>query len=143
MEKDVVRFKAEHYFKLNEQEATSYVNAFMSEKAIKALENNEHSYSIFINGRLIACAGLVQFWHGRAEAWAMIDKDCRKEFVALHNIVKRFLKACPVKRVEAVVDANFEQGHKWVNYLGFTIEAPLMKAYGINGGDCTLYSRVN
>lgn len=142
MEKDVVRFKAEHYFALNEQEATSYVNEFMSEKSIKALENNEHSYSIFIGGRLVACAGLVQFWNGRAEAWAMIDEDCRKEFMTLHNVVKRFLDVCPVKRVEAVVDAGFSAGHRWVETLGFELEAPLMRSYGINGGDCALYARV-
>lgn len=142
MEKDVVRFKAEHYFQLNEQEATSYVNGFMTEKSIKALEGNEHSYSIFIGGRLIACAGLIQFWNGRAEAWAMIDKDCRKEFMTLHNVVKRFLEVCPVKRVEAVVDHGFEAGHKWVSLLGFKLEAPYMKAYGLKGGDCSLYARV-
>lgn len=84
----------------------------------------------------------MKYWEGRGEAWAIIDDDCKKEFLTIHNFAKRFFEICPLKRIEATVDAGFSPGHRWVKMLGFKLEAPLLKSYLPNGGDSSLYAKV-
>lgn len=136
-------FRARDATELSEQEATAYLRPFISEEVMKALEGSPYAYTLRgADGRVVACAGVYEYWKGRGEAWALMDKNCKSEFFAVHNAVKRFLEICPVRRIEAVVDAGFEAGHRWVKALGFELEAPRLRGYRPTGGDCALYARV-
>ena len=46
-------------------------------------------------------------------------------------------------RVEFTVRADFEKGHRWAKMLGFTVESPLLRAYGPLGEDHVGYVRFN
>lgn len=98
------------------------------------------SHSVFLDGALLFTGGFVPMWQGRAEAWAMFNPDCREHFYTLHKIVKKHLEACPFRRVEATVDLEFENGHRWIRALGFELEAPRLKAYFPDGSDARLYA---
>ena len=139
---EVVKFQAADMEAIKDQPAQIYVREFLTEEHLQALALQEFSYTIKIRGRIVACTGVIQYWKDRGEAWTFIHEDCKKEFYAIHKIVKRFLDICPLKRIEATVDIGFIEGHRWVKNLGFVLEAPLMKAYLPNGGDSSLYSRV-
>jgi hypothetical protein len=45
------------------------------------------------------------------------------------------------KRIEAFVDANFAEGHRWIQMLGFVREG-YMRSFSPNGNDAVLYARI-
>jgi hypothetical protein len=140
---EVVKFKAEHLEQLNEQQATAYLLAHVKPEHTAVMENSAYSFTgISEHGRVVVCAGVVELYQGRGEAWAILDANCKREFLSIHNAVKRFLEVSPVRRVEAVVDEEFAPGHRWVQMLGFELEAPRMRAYRPGGENCALYARV-
>jgi len=60
----------------------------------------------------------------------------------VHRLVHYVLDNCPLRRVEAYVDFEFEPGHRWARMLGFKLEAPRMKCHRPDGGDSALYARI-
>jgi hypothetical protein len=117
------------------------VRACVTDAHIKALAAYEHSYAaIDVYGRAIGVGGVVEKWPHRVEAWAIIGDNCRKYFLALHNAVKRFLEVFPARRIEATADCDFEQGHRWLELLGFKLECERMVAFNHQGRDASLYS---
>ena len=134
-------FKASDLMELDEQEATQWLRAYVRPEHAAALERGM-SYTARVDGKIVVCAGVVEHWEGRGEAWAFLAKDSGKHFVAIHRAVKRFLDVCPIKRIEAAVDYEFEPGHEWVTMLDFKIEAQRMRGYFPDGRDATLYARV-
>lgn len=139
----VVKLKAEHFEQLLAQKENEKMRPYFNEAAIKDLEAREHSYSIITaTGRVIFCGGLSVYWHNRCEAWGVFDHQCREYFVAIHKAVVKFLNELPVRRVEATTYVGFAAGHRWLKLLGFTLEAPLMRAYSPAGADLSLYAKV-
>lgn len=137
-------FKPHHMKELREQGATAYLRPWIVENAYELLAEGRNAYTLRAigSGKIVACAGLADMWQGRAEAWALISEDCKEHFLALHNTVKNFLESCEIKRIEAVVDFSFAEGHRWIRALGFELEALEMKAYRPNGSSASLYARV-
>lgn len=139
---EVIRYEARHLRELTLQPAQTALRGLVSAEHAAAVEG-PLSFTALSGERPVCCAGVVEYWPGRGEAWAFLAADCRKEFRAVTAAVRRFLEVCPVRRVEAAVDVDFEPGHRWARLLGFTMEAPLMRSYLPDGGDCALYARVN
>lgn len=139
---EVVKLKREHLKALIEQPMTAYLTRYLDDAAFKALEDEPLSYTCLYQGKPVLVGGIVMANVHRGEAWAIIDQNCREQFLFIHRAVEKFLNNCGVKRVEAAVEVDFEAGHRWVEALGFKLEAPVMKAYKPNGGDCSLYSRI-
>lgn len=140
----VERFKGEHLLRLDEQGATAYLRPYFRDESIKALEHSAFAYTAFSKetNRVLGCGGVYEFWKDRGEAWAILSKNCRKEFIAIHNATKRFFDLCSIRRIEVTVDCNFNNAHRWARSLGFQMEAERMRAYHPNGTDCALYARV-
>ncbi len=137
----VAPFLKEHIAVLEEQNEKKYPE--IHPKFREMLEKNGESFTCFSdNKRILMSSGIVRFWPGRAEAWAIFDKKVGHEFIGLHKAVKRFLEITDVPRIEAVVTSTFEEGNRWAKLLGFKVEAPLMKRYLPGGVDAVLYSRV-
>lgn len=90
---------------------------------------------------IMAIAGIIPQWEGRATAWAMISQKAGAHFMHIHREVKKHVDNCPFRRLEATVDAGFEQGHRWMGMLGFEVEGYL-RAYRPDGGDQLMYARV-
>lgn len=139
---EVVRFKKEHLSELKEHVFGLSVKKNISSQQLENLENRNHSYTVIKEGRVLACAGITEFWPGRGEAWALLDKDIGPLLIDVSREVKKFLDEVPIKRIEAIVYTDFIEGIRWVKLLGFKLESPCMKAYGRNGKDCMLFSRV-
>lgn len=114
----------------------------LTEKQMHHLISLPHSYSIFVDGKLVAVAGIAEYWKGRGEVWAMVDRSSKKHFFILHNVVKRFLELCPIRRIEAAIETDFEEGHRWVKALGFRLDAVNLEAFFPNGTNASLYSMV-
>lgn len=138
---EVVPFQAEHIAQLELQSAQQYLSNWVTPEQAKALEEFP-SFSGVVNGSPVASLGILPQWHGRAIAWGFLSEMGCRTFVQIHREVLSFLDDCFVPRVEATVDCDFEQGHRWVQMLGFKLEAERMHSYGPTGGDCALYARV-
>lgn len=138
----VVSFEATHLYRMNVQGAQAPLRSQVSPMQARAVEG-PMSFTALADDRPVCCAGVVEYWPGRGEAWAFLADDCGREMRAVTAAVRRFLDVCPIRRVEAAVDVDFEPGHRWCRLLGFALEAPRMRAYLPNGGDCALYARVN
>jgi hypothetical protein len=139
---EVVRYEAWHLRELVAQPAQTALKGTVSPEQAAAVEG-PLSFTALADGRPVCCAGIVEYWPGRGEAWAFLAADCRKELRAITNAMRRFLEVCPVRRVEAAVDVDFEPGHRWCRLLGFKLEASLLKAYLPEGGDVSLYAKVS
>lgn len=139
---EVVKFKIEHFDKLDEQESTRKLSSFITRDHMRSLETCEYSFSALKGDKVLFCAGIVEYWKNRGEGWMLFDKNCKSDFVALHNITKRFLDSVPIRRIEAAVDEYFLPGHRWMRLLGFKLEARVLEGYRPEGGNCSLYARV-
>lgn len=140
---EVKKMKVEDAAAMAAKQAFSYIGSEMTPAQIAAIEACEHAYSIFIDGTLKMVAGVTTYWPGRGEAWAILDPQCKTDFMELHHVVKRFLDICPVKRIEAAVECEFTPGHRWVKSLGFELEAKKLRAFLPDGKDASLYARVS
>lgn len=139
----VVRFKAEHYHLIEQQESEAYLRGYITPETLAAVERSRWAYTgVSHTGKIVVCAGIVEHWQGRGTTWAVLAKECRREFLAIHNAIKSFLADCPLRRIEAHVDVNFKAAHRWAKALGFELEAPLLKKFLVNGEDVSLYARV-
>lgn len=140
---NLVKFEARHLGEIREQKAMAYLSDYWKPEHAALLERSPLAYTgIRENGKAVFCGGIVEYWDGRGEAWAVLDHDCRREFLAIHNHVRNFLNASPLRRIEATIDAKFSPGHRWVELLGFRCEGLLLRKYFPNGNDATLYARV-
>ena len=110
---------------------------------MKALETTPYVRTLIgLDGKILGIVGAMKLWEDRAEVFALLDQNCRDKFIVIHRVVKRLLDLSPFKRLEAAVDVHFEEGHRWIEMLGFKLESEKMHAYFPNGKDASLYARV-
>lgn len=137
----LIPFKREHLESLIDQ--TPYLKPMLTEVILSSLEKSSAAGSIVnSDDQVLVCGGVTEYWPNRGEAWAFVSPAAKKHFLSVHKIVKDFLKICPIRRIEASVEIGFKSGHKWVQALGFELDAPLLKAFLPDGKDVSLYSRV-
>ena len=104
------------------------------------------SWSAFKDGECLGCGGVIDFapsWPHRALAWALVGNEIGLDMVQIVRFIRGYIAAYPAERVEAVVDCDFINGHRFAEMLGFKLEAPRMVKYGHGGRDMALYARVN
>ncbi len=147
---DVIPFHATHAQSIRVQDAQRGVVTEQikeNEKIWDELENNERSWTLMHSDKpkVIAIAGIIPQWPGRAVAWAVLSSGMSTaEFVRvsraiIHGLdyyqeVKKFY------RIETNVYEEFPQGHRWARRLGFEPEG-LMREYR-PGEDHRMYARI-
>ncbi len=134
----VVPFESEHLDLLHLQGAQAFVELG---KTYALRLDKQDSWTALEGDTVLACAGVIRAWPGRALAWALIGQEAGAHFVALTRAVRRYMDMIPDRRVEAVTDSNFEQGHRWLRMLGFAHEGRL-RLYTPDGRDVDLYARL-
>lgn len=139
---EIVKFKAEHMKAIIEQEAQRYLQKYITEENAILMEKQKLSFTMLVDGKPIACGGICEYWPGRGEIWVILDQHCKRQFLKIHNAAKRLIAMSGIKRIEAVVDYHFDAAHRWMDLLGFKLEAPCLQAYRPDGGDCSLYVMV-
>jgi len=137
----VVPFKQEHYWAIDIQDAQADARQLTKPDDVAGLEHVS-TYTVFEGDKIAAVFGWIEIYQTRALMWALISKTAGPHMMGLTRIAKRLLNGLPYRRIEIEVDCDFEQGHRWAQIMGFELEVPRLRAYGINGGDCALYSRI-
>jgi hypothetical protein len=127
-------YKPEHLQELILQPAQARVRANLSDPEYAQALVGEHSFTLKMNGKVVACFGVLKLWEGRGDAWALISGDIgARGMRRLHFEIR--------KRLEAEHEAGFEQAKRWLSLLGFQYEGPLLK-YTPDGRDCLRYARI-
>lgn len=138
----IEKLKAEHIAELFKEEAAKKFAAHITPWHAKGLEESNLCYTAFMDDKIVACGGAVEYWKNRGEAWIIFGKTFTGNFILLQRAAREFIHRCPLKRLEASVVLGFDKGHRWIKSLGFKLETPLAKSYTQDGEDCALYSRV-
>lgn len=140
---EVVPFKAEHLTYITE---TGMVDEKLKPWILPAhgerLETAGGTFTCLDDGAPVAVGGVIEYWHNRGEAWILFGKPRTKTFVTIFKMAQRVLDMCPLKRIEIVVDYEFDRGHKMARLLGFNKEAEILKSYRPDGGAVSLYAIV-
>ena len=138
----VLPFRASHLDALCLQDAQAGIASFLNSGVADSLEAAGPAFSALYGEEVIACAGTMEVWSGRLQAWALLSPCGPKRFLEVHRAVTRFLDEQTARRIETAVDCEFEAGHRWASLLGFRLEAPRMRNFGPDGRDAALYARV-
>ena len=139
---NIIPYKAEHLNSLLLQPAQAEVRRYFGNPDYgKMLELPGMAFTAEEDGRVLGMAGVQPRWEGRAEAWALLSGDLKRNFVRIHRAVLHFLDTTDIRRIETAVDANFDDGLVWADMLGFKNEG-LMRCYTPEGRDCYRFARV-
>lgn len=144
MKTRIEQFKVDHLLSLDEK--TRLRLGLVPEWVEKAYayEKSGPCYTGFVDGEVIACAGVHLLWPGCGEAWAVVTPKVYDNPLFFHRAVKNLLQHIINKhklyRVQATVLDGFARGMKWLEVLGFECEG-LMRKY-LNDEDHWRYARV-
>jgi hypothetical protein len=137
----VVPFDSQHIFGLNLQDAQrEFYDKFTPEYGY-ALAQAGGGYTALVDGHPVCCAGLIEQWHGRALAWALVGDDSGRYFPRIVKAMRRMLDLADYRRIEAQVDCKFIQGIRLARLLGFELESK-MEAFTPDGRDSFMYVRI-
>lgn len=123
------------------QPSQEYLAGFQASVDLSGLSEAGMAWVGEHEGKVLAMAGFLPQWEGRALAWALLSKEAGPHFRAIHRAVEEKLIKSPFRRVEATVDVGFEPGHRWMKMLDFEPEGYL-RAYRPDGGDQVMYARI-
>jgi hypothetical protein len=142
---DIVPFKREHLSNLALQKMQTHMAPLLSDPAYgEGLEAQPLSFTAIEDGKVYACGGLIEEWHGVARAWMLITGEMNGKFMPIHRAVKRAINAnlgTAFHRIEMSVLKHHEEGCRWANMLGFEFEG-LARKYSPDGEDFYKYARV-
>lgn len=141
---EVLDFKREHMEQLLSLPINQRLVSIFKEPNYEVLERPKLSYTIVCaeTKRVLFVGGIIPFWQGRGECWAMFNENVEKYMLQITRAVRRYFELSPYTRIESTVELGFNHGHRWNKLLGLKLEAPIMEKYWPDGTDCSLYSRV-
>ena len=145
MNGELIPFKAEHWVEVS---ALPLVEAGMSApKSLatiemgRALEGNAWSFQL--GGLIIACGGTQVIWPGRSAAWLYMTKLAVPYKHTILKKAKEVLAAAPKGRLECTACLDLHNQARWMRFLGFQLESPVLEKYGPFGEDHAGYVRFN
>jgi len=124
---------------------SEFLGYISSEENLKILDNCRYAQTVYDakTEEVLMCGGIVESWPGRGVGWAVFNHEkASRHFIVIDRMVRRFLKTCEVKRIEAQIQYDFERGHRWAESLGFKLEASRMVGFFPTGEDGSLYARI-
>lgn len=104
------------------------------------------SWTVRTNGAVVAAGGILPMTAARAMAWSWVGAVPRRDWWRAAKFARSALRMASGRgyaRIEAVVKAGFDEGHRFARALGFVCETPEgMRGWGPAGDTYFLYARV-
>ncbi len=120
----IIKFKAHHLDNFEYQKSQEYVAATWDAETRSYVEMTGDAWSVIHDGIIIFCGGFIDMGFGRALAWSLVSKHAAKHlYFITKNTLAKFEKS-GFKRLEMIIDSDFEHGHRWARMLGFNLETP-------------------
>lgn len=94
-------------------------------------------------GAVFGAAGIFPMWEGVGHGWAVlaVPTGCRR-LIWFTRQVRRYLEACPLRRIQTTVDARFGQGLAWATHLLTFRPEGILRAYDADGNDHLMLARL-
>lgn len=81
------------------------------------------AFTMRVDGRVVACAGVVLRQDGLATAWLVASEDIRRYRFTLYKRVKReldsIMRYAAIQRVQTILPPGFPDAKRWLECLGF------------------------
>lgn len=138
----LIPYLPEHLISLSMQPSQQWFQPHATQQCAEAWANCKHVTTCVGDDRVLAIAGIEEYWPGRALLWSVFSDNMAREFGRVHVLAKRFIDQGKVRRLEAAVEIGFDNGHRWMRALGFELETPCARRYKANGADCAIYVRI-
>lgn len=137
---EVRAYVPEDFLALRLQPMQSQPIAGQTEANADDLAASTESYTATVDGEVIACIGLIQFWPGRRLVWAYLAYNAGPHMLRLTRLILRWMRYHGQGRIEAAIDPEFPASIRWAHRLGFQREGT-MRQY-VPGKDYDLYARI-
>ena len=129
----VRRFRVEDLARIRPQAAqeTEYLY-YCSDDTAHALITSGPAWTAWRGNRPLGCAGFMPSLAGTAQVWTIIDvRTHGTEFLTVHKLVARKLQefSHTWQRFEMFVTADYLNGHRWAELLGFTLDGWYQRAH--------------
>lgn len=134
MKLEIVPFQKDHWYtlRLSGRDAEALTGLPDAEHA-RMLATGGPAYSVFADGEIIGMGGVFMHWPGVGEAWALVSPEAKKHGIPFARAARRYLdqmaKDRKLERVQAAVQADFEDGLKFTEALGFRAEGLMEKFF--------------
>ena len=106
---------------------------------------NSHLLSLVSDDGIVAILGGSLIWQGNMFFWAILSELVLKYPKDTHKTIKKLIESYArglnLRRGQIDVRADFDEGNRWAEALGFEFEGT-MKKYGPGGADHNLYARL-
>lgn len=122
-------YKPEDYLAISRRklDMMTYLN-FPDPVAISQNLGKGPAFTGTSNGDIIACAGVLIFWKGVGEGWAvtspLVEKYKLTFAKVIHEKLTEIIKNYSLERVQTVVDAEHKISQEWLKRMGFGNETP-------------------
>lgn len=134
--------KPEHFLYVNVHAVqTAEIRALRTAETAALLSSHTALAAWAPSGACLGLAGIVSYWPGRAEAWALFSTHAFEYIVPIARKVRFVLDNHPSRRIEATVRVDNDKGHRLARLLGFEYEAQL-EAFHPDGSDVAMYKRI-
>lgn len=146
MSLDVVQFKPNHFRELVVQNQQEDVFAKIMDPANdSSYDYGDYAWTGYSPEGIVMCGGLIPRTEVCADGWVLISKFFPKYVIPYTRKVIEKLDMIQrdhgFHRIQASVDLEFTQGHRWAKLLGFKPEG-VMRKYRPGGLDSMLYGRI-
>ena len=138
---ELVPFKREHLEPLMVQKINAFLPQWIRDGQADLMEKT-YSQSIIVEGEVMGCGGIIEFWRGRGQLWALFNERSGIKMMSTFRAIQRFIETATFKRIEIAVPYELAVGHKRARLLGFKLECEKAECYLSNGGAASLYSRI-
>ena len=138
---NIIPFHADHFAALQLQPQQVRCLSYATSEYLTALATLGPAISGEVDGRIVACGGVVKQLFGLGTAWALFDQSAGRHFIRMDRVMRGVLETAGLRRIEATVETDFTPGCRWLSLLGFHSEG-LMRSYGPNGEDHLRYARI-
>ena len=143
---EVIPYKKEHarlIYETNIRERDAGISEDIEELST-AWERQGPAYTIIIDEAIVFCGGFILMGWNRAEAWTLMSdlfykypKSC---FKICRDYTNKIVKEYRLRRVQAIIDIDFDAGVRFAERLGFEEEG-ILKSYGPEGEDMLMFGR--
>ena len=138
----LIPFRASHIDEMHGFGGQNWAEVHFDSMDPRSFETMGPCFSGAVGGEIIGSAGLVKVHDYRAIAWAILSNDAPNHFKSIHKAAKAFFSDQPFKRVEAYIDEDFPAARRWIEKLGFQLEAEHLRYHLPDGRSASLWARI-
>ena len=140
---EIVRFRPVHLHGLELQPAqAALIEPVADPQYGVALALSGPCFTVMLDGRPVACAGVHEAHRQRGEVWALLSVASGRVMRPMTRAARGWFDTCGYRRLEVKVATDFDAGNHWARMLGFQFEAR-MSGYMPDGTAANLYARVS